>query len=91
MSMNLDIRQTVESRLTIESLQILKEISQDRPDDKLGWFQGTIARAEEANQQARTLAATIVMKAYGEELMTMSFDVDRLIGRVRQGIQDMLQ
>jgi hypothetical protein len=57
----------------------------------LEWFQRLITLAENANQDARLIAATIVMKAYGEELETHQFDQDRLNERVEQGIQDALR
>ena len=95
MTIQRDIRETVANRLTIETLQILKEIAQQRPlangGSMLEWFQGTINAAIAANQGAREIAAIIVMGAYADELESKSFNIDRLEERVRQGILTTLQ
>lgn len=88
-----DVKEYVINELTIESYQLLAEMSEEHvalKDDKLSWFQNIITKAEEANDQGRVLAATVVMKAYAEEELTQSFDIDRLYQRVVSSIRDMV-
>jgi hypothetical protein len=94
MSMNINIREAVENRLTVESFQILKEMAEAKPNANGGlleWFQSLITRAEATNDIARSIAATIVMKACAEEWQTGNYDVDRMTTRVSRGIQDTLR
>ena len=92
MSMTNDLREDVINRLTLETLQLLKEAGKDKPATNGGyyaWFQGVIARAEAENNAARSLAAVVVMKAYGEELTSpdQTFYLDRLQSRINLGIR----
>lgn len=89
----MEVRDYVINRLTEESYYILSEMSKDHvalQGETLSWFQSLIAKAEAANNQARVLAATVVMKAYAEEELTPSFDPMSLSRRIDQGIQEMV-
>jgi hypothetical protein len=95
MNTSIDIREDVINRLTLEALQLLKEAGKDKPAANGGyyaWFQSVIARAEAENNTARSLAAVVVMKAYGEELTSydQSFYPDRLQSRINLGIRDLV-
>lgn len=89
----MEVKEYVVNRLTEESYRILSEMSKEHvalKGETLSWFQALIAKAEETNDQARALAATVVMKAYAEEQLTHAFDPMRLTKRIDDGIQLMV-
>lgn len=90
----MDVKEYVINQLTIEGYQLLSEIAKEHVGANGGamsWFQNVIARAEEADNTSRLLAATVVMKAYAEESMSQSSDPDSLTRRVEQGIKSMVE
>lgn len=95
MSSSPNIQRLVVERLTVEAFEILKETAKEKPGANGGyypWFQQMIAHAEASGDQARSMAAVIVMQAYAEELVSQaSVNEDRLQERVRAGILEMAQ
>lgn len=89
----MDVKEYVINELTIEGYQLLSEIAREHvgvDGEAMSWFQNIIAKAEEADNSSRLLAATVVMKAYAEERMSQSSDPNSLIRRVEQGIRSMV-
>jgi hypothetical protein len=96
MSSSPNIQRLVIDRLTLEAFEIMKETANEKPGANGGyyaWFQQVIARSEASGDQARGMAAVIVMQAYADELISTDhvFDQDRLESRVRLGIREMAQ
>lgn len=82
MSTNPDIQQLVSNRLMLEALDILKQAAADKPGANGGyyaWFQHIITDAEASNNQARGIAAVIVMQAYGQVLSSSSVDLGAVV------------
>lgn len=89
-----DIKQSVIDRLTAESYTILKQVVEDQVSTTEGfraYFQSIIAKAEESDNTARSMAAVLVMNAFADELLSPQPDQQQsLQARISHSINKMV-